>query len=48
MNPHKTGSPVGFYFAAHKQTDVRHECTTDGEKKEGHEGGGSSFKIHRA
>lgn len=24
---------AGFHFAAHKHTDVRHECTTDGEKK---------------
>lgn len=29
----KTVVVAGFHFAAHKHTDVRHECTTDGEKK---------------
>jgi len=29
VTPHKTGFP----FAAHKWTDVRNECITDGEKR---------------
>lgn len=33
--PHKTGSLAGFHFAAHKHTDVRHECITDGKRRGG-------------
>lgn len=45
----RTGSLVGFHFAAHKHADARHECITDGEREgEGCEGRCSSLKIHRA
>lgn len=30
-----TDNLAGFHFAAHKHTDVGHECITDGERRGG-------------